>query len=157
MQPEGYILGNFPVSLHSVILQPKVQIITARNEVAARYCFHKRVSRILSTGAGHAWQGGAWHVWQGRGHVWQWGMHGGGGMCGGGRGGMHGRIPVGSVPSAAVAAGGACVPACIGQRGGVCIPACTGQGVSAQGGCLSRGVSAPVYAGIHPLPCGQND
>ena len=56
---------------------------------------------------------------------------------------------------------------------GVCIPACTGQGVSAQGGvylrgclpggvcpgsvcvsqhALSRGVSAPVHAGIHSSP-----
>ena len=38
-------------------------------------------------------------------------------------------IPVGCVPSAAVAVGGGCIPACTGQ-GWVCIPACTGQGVS---------------------------
>ena len=71
-----------------------MSIITARNDVAARLCFHKRVSRILPTG-GHAWQGGmcggggvwqqgcmaagmhgrAWRVWWGAcvvgGHVWQ--------------------------------------------------------------------------------------
>ena len=54
---------------------------------------------------------------------------------------MQECIPVGCVLSAAVAAGGACIPACTGKGGvfqhvlgrGVCISACTGQGVSAQG------------------------
>ena len=63
-------------------------------------------------------------------------------------------IPVGCIPSVAVAAatGG----------GGPCIPACTGWGVypsmhcAAGGGVSAQGVSVPVHAGIHSL-CEQND
>ena len=52
-------------------------------------------------------------------------------------------IPVGCVPSAAVAAGegGYVSQHALGRE--VCIPACTGQGIlSGGGGCLPRGVSA---------------
>ena len=42
-------------------IQGQGTIVTARNEVAAKYYFHKRVSRILSTGAGGV---------HGRGRAW---------------------------------------------------------------------------------------
>ena len=68
-------------------------------------------------------------------------------------------IPVGCVPSAALAvccgggvsvqgvsALGGCLPR---GDGGVCLPGGICPGVSAWG-CLPRGASAPVHAGIHP-------
>ena len=45
-------------------------------------------------------------------------------------------IPVGCIPSAAVAARGVCIPACTGQG---CIPACTGQGGVYLGGICPKG------------------
>ena len=54
-------------------------------------------------------------------------------------------IPVGCIPSVAVAVGGVSARGL--PAGGVCL-----------GGCLPRRVSAPVHAEMHiPSPCEQND
>ena len=66
-------------------------IITARKRSLRRLCFY----RCLSVHGGHVWQGG---------------MHGGGGMCGRGcawQGGMHG---VGQCMAGGVHGRGACMP-----------------------------------------------
>ena len=73
-------LGQEQQKVHNALSFLRL-ILTARNEVAARLCFH-RASVILFTGGGHAWQGacmvgGIWGACMPGGvhggHVW-WGV-----------------------------------------------------------------------------------
>ena len=61
---------------------------------------------------------------------------------------MHSRcIPVGCVPSAAVAVGGG-----VGVRVSAWVVVCPGRGVCVSQHALGRGVCAPVHVGIHTPP-----
>ena len=109
-------------------------IFTACNKVVARQCFHKHVSRILSTGGLHGGRGGDVH---GRGAC----MAGGGGMCGRGAcmAGWH-------VWWRACMAGGMC------GRGACMVGACVAGGMHGRGTCVAGGacmVGVCMAGGVH--------